>query len=125
MNRDQLLATAGETLAYAEDFFETKVELVKLDVAEKGARIGADVISGIIVAVLGLAGSLFLFLGLAIWLGHLVGSYALGFVIVGVFFILLAAILFALRESLLARPILKSLISSLFKSKPNERPQQH
>lgn len=125
MNRDQLLATAGETLAYAEDLFETKVELVKLDVAEKGARIGADVISGIIVAVLGLAGSLFLFLGLAIWLGHLVGSYALGFVIVGVFFILLAAILFALRESLLARPILKSLISSLFKSKPNERPQQH
>ncbi len=123
MNRDQLLATAGETLAYAEDLFTTKVELVKLDVAEKGARIGADVISGIIVAILGLAGLLFLFLALAIWLGYLVGSYALGFVIVGVFFLILAAILFAVRESLLARPILKSLISSLFKPKTNERPE--
>ncbi len=122
MNRNQLLATAGETLAYAEDLFETKVELVKLDVADKGARIGADVISGIIVAVLGLSGALYLNIALALWLGYLVGSYALGFVIVGAFYLLLAVILFALRKSLLAKPILKALINSLFKNKPNERP---
>ena len=120
MNRDQLLATAGETVAYAEDLFNTKIELVKLDVAEKGARIGADVISGVIVAVLGIASLLFLSIGLAIWLGYLVESYALGFVIVGAFYLLLAVLLFALRKSLLATPILKSLISSLFKNKTNE-----
>ena len=122
-HRDDLLATAGETLAYAEDYFETKVELIKLDVADKGTRAGANAIAGAVVAVLGLAGGLFLSLALAIWLGYLVGSYALGFVIVGVFFLLIAALTFVFREPLLAKPILAALISSLFKPE-GERPAQ-
>ena len=114
--RDDLLATAGETLAYAEDYFETKVELIKLDVADKGTRLGASTIAGIVVAVLGLAGGLFLSLALALWLGYLVSSYPLGFVIVGLFFLLVAGLTFAFRKPLLTKPILTALISSLFKA---------
>ena len=113
--RDDLLATAGETLAYAEDYFETKVELIKLDVVDKGTRLGASAIAGIVVAVLGLAGGLFLSLALALWLGYLVSSYPLGFVIVGLFFLLVAGLTFAFRKPLLTKPILTALISSLFK----------
>lgn len=124
MNRDELLTTAGETLAYAEDLFETKVELIKLDVAEKGSKVGADVISGVIVGILALTAGLFLSLALALWLGYLVSSYPLGFVIVGVFYLLIAGVLFAMRKTLLAQPILKALISSLFKTKQDEQPHQ-
>ena len=120
-SRDDLLATAGETLAYAEDYFETRVELIKLDVADKGTRLGADAIAGAVVAVLGLAGGLFLSLALAIWLGYLVGSYPLGFVIVGLLFLLIAGLTFAFRKPLLTKPILAALISGLFKSDEQER----
>ena len=113
--REDLLATAGETLAYAEDYFETKVELIKLDVADKGTRLGASAIAGAVVAVLGLAGGLFLSIALALWLGYLVGSYPLGFVIVGLLFLLIAGLTFAFRKPLLTKPILTALISSLFK----------
>ena len=124
MNRDELLTTAGETLAYAEDLFETKVELIKLDVAEKGSKVGADVISGVIVGILALTAGLFLSLALALWLGYLVSSYPLGFVIVGVFYLMIAGVLFAMRKTLLPQPILKALISSLFKTKQDEQPHQ-
>lgn len=123
-NRDDLLATAGETLAYAEDYFETKVELIKLDVADKGTRAGANAIAGVVVAVLGLAGGLFLSLALALWLGYLVSSYPLGFVIVGVFFLLIAALTFAFRQPLLTKPILTALIASLFKPKDEREAQR-
>ena len=117
MKRDELLNTAGETLAYAEDFLETKIELFKLGMVDKGTRIGADVISGYVVAKIAATAMLFLSLALAIWLGQVVDSVALGFVIVGGTYLLFAVALFALRRRLLAGPILKTLISASFKDK--------
>ena len=115
MTRNDLLATAGETLVYAEDYVDTRIELVKLGVAEKGSKLAADAIAGLIVATLGIFALACLTIALAIWLGWLVGSYALGFVLVGVLYLAVGAVLFALRERLLATPILQSLIASLFK----------
>ena len=115
MTRNDLLATAGETLAYAEDYVDTRIELVKLGVAEKGSRLAADVLAGLIVATLAIFALACLTIALAIWLGWLVASYALGFVIVGVLYLAIGGTLFALRKRLLATPILQSLIASLFK----------
>ena len=115
MTRNDLLETAGETLAYAEDYVDTRIELAKLAVAEKGARLAADAIAGLVVATLALFAVACLTIALAIWLGWLVHSYALGFVIVGVLYLVIGGILFALRKTLLATPILQALIASLFK----------
>ena len=115
MTRNDLLATAGETLVYAEDYVDTRIELVKLGVAEKGSRLAADVLAGLIVATLAIFALACLTIALAIWLGWLVASYALGFVIVGVLYLAIGGTLFALRKRLLATPILQSLIASLFK----------
>lgn len=115
MTRNDLLETAGETLAYAEDYVDTRIELAKLGIAEKGSRLAADAIAGLIVATLGLFAMACLTIALAIWLGWLVHSWALGFVIVGVLYLIIGGILFATRKSTLATPILQALISSLFK----------
>lgn len=115
MTRNDLLETAGETLAYAEDYVDTRIELAKLGIAEKGARLAADAIAGLIVATLALFAVACLTIALAIWLGWLVHSYALGFVIVGILYLIVGAILFATRKAVLATPILQALIASLFK----------
>ena len=115
MTRNDLLETAGETLAYAEDYVDTRIELVKLGVAEKGSKLAADAIAGMIVAVFGLFAMGCLTIALSIWIGWLVHSYAWGFVIVGVLYLVIAVILFVTRKTTLTTPILQALIASLFK----------
>ena len=51
MHRDQILTAAGETIAYAEDYIETRIHLAKLTVAEQGSKTAADLIA---FAVIGL-----------------------------------------------------------------------
>ena len=115
MNRNDILSTAGETLAYAEDYLDTRIELIKLSVAEKGAQSGANVLAIAIVGVIALFALGCFTIALSIWLGSLVESLALGFLIVGVIYVVIAVLLFLLRETLLATPILRALITQLFK----------
>ncbi len=115
MNRNDILSTAGETLAYAEDYLDTRIELIKLNVAEKGAQSGASVLALAIVGTIGLFALGCFTIALSIWLGGLVDSYALGFLIVGAIYSIIAIILYLLRETLLTTPLLRALITQLFK----------
>ena len=116
MDRNDLLSTAGETLAYAEDYLDSRIELVKLNVAEKGAESGAKLLSIGIVGVIGLAATSCFTIALAIWLGELMSSMPLGFVVVGVGYLIMAAILFIFRRAILTTPLLRALIKQMFKS---------
>ena len=124
MDRNTLLATAGETIAYAEDYIETRIDMVKLEVADKGTRVAAQTITYVICATLGLFALSALSIALAFWLGALLDSVALGFLIVGLIYLVIAAIVFALRETLLEKPILHALIANLFKY-PKHDEQSH
>jgi len=119
MQRDQLLSTAGETIAYAEDYIETRIQIAKLTVAEKGSTGAASAIAFAAVGILGLFALAALSIAAGLAIGAALDSLALGFVIVGVFYILLAVLLFALRKQLLIQPALRVLISSLFNPGPD------
>ena len=116
MDRNDLLSTAGETLAYAEDYLDTRIEMLKLDVAEKGAVGGANAIALIIVAIVGLFATGCLTVALALLVATWVDSLILGFLIVGVFYLICCALLYTFRETLLTTPLLRALITQLFKS---------
>ncbi len=114
MDRNALLSTAGETIAYAEDYLNTRIELVKLDVAQKGSNIVANAIAGAIVAVFGIFALGCLTVSLAIWIGHLLNRPALGFLLVALLYLLVAGALFVARKALLTNPLLETLIGKLF-----------
>lgn len=116
MDRYDLLSTAGETLAYAEDYLDTRIELVKLTVAEKGAESGAKLLTIVILAVVGAFAASCFTIALALWLGELMDSLPLGFVVVGVGYLIAAAILFIFREAILTTPLLRAFIKQIFKS---------
>ncbi|MFK8056094.1 MAG: phage holin family protein [Saprospiraceae bacterium] len=116
MNRNDLLSTAGETLAYAEDFIDTRIELLKLNVAEKGAKSGANVLAFAILGTVGLFALGCFTVALSIWIGSLLSSMALGFAAVGLVYLIFAALLFLFREAILTTPLLRALITQLFKS---------
>jgi len=116
MDRNDLLSTAGETLAYAEDFIDTRIELLKLNIAEKGAHSGANVLTLIILSTVGLFAAACFTVALSLWLGGLLESMPLGFLVVGLVYLFLATILFIFRERILTTPLLRALITQLFKS---------
>lgn len=119
MKRDDLLVTAGETIAYAEDYIDTKLEIVKLTVAERGSKTAADLIAGAAVGLLALIALSMFTIALAIVIGNALGSAAWGFTIIGIVFVALAVIIFLLRKHLLINPLLKALLSSLFNPGPD------
>lgn len=116
MNRHDLLATAGETIAYAEDYVDTRIEMLKLDAAQRGSQIvGQLILGGVIAFVFTVAVAAFS-IALALWLGSLLGSSALGFVVVGAFYALVGAVCVVFHEYLLTEHILKGVISAIFKT---------
>lgn len=119
MKPNDLLATAGETLAYAEDYLDTRIELIKLSVAEKGSKSAADILAVGIVATLGLFALSAFSIAFALVLGAYLDSYPWGFTIVGLLYTFFAVLLFITRRVLLVQPILKQLINTLFNSNSN------
>jgi hypothetical protein len=64
--------------------------------------------------VLSLFFLIFLFCGLAFWLGDLVNSRAGGFFIVAGFFLLLIVLIFALRKKVIVPMIRNTIISKVY-----------
>jgi membrane protein implicated in regulation of membrane protease activity len=52
---------------------------------------------------------LFLFIGLALYIGHLLGSFALGFVILGAVYLLVGLLFFVMRKRWIISPTISAL----------------
>ena len=116
MKSNDLLATAGETLAYAEDYIETRIQLAKLQLVEKGSKSSADFIAIGVVIVCSFFALAAFSIALALAIGTYFESYAWGFTIVGLLYTIWAILLFVSRRVLLVRPILKGVLNFLFNS---------
>ena len=97
----------------AKDYIETRAELLKLKAIDKASGIISALAARIFLVVtfvifLGLFN-----IGLAIWIGQLVGEIYCGFFIVAGFYALLGLILFLCRNSLIKGPISNSIINKL------------
>src|SRR5215472_1312121 len=88
---DVLLSDTG-------DFIETKAMLWKLKTIESLADVSGELVSDL--ALIGLASFVVILIsiGVALWIGYLLGKSYLGFFIVGGFYALVALIVFARRR---------------------------
>lgn len=75
-------------LERATDFGKTSFELVKLKTLDKSTDIVSSLVPNSIVFVLIVTFMLFLNLGLALWLGDILGKIFYGFFVVAAFYIL-------------------------------------
>ena len=83
----------GSLIDIATDYGETSIELVKLKVLDKITDIVSSVIPLSIVVVFFLSFLLFLNLGIAFWLGDIIGDTAYGFLVVAGFYLFSAAVI--------------------------------
>lgn len=109
-----LKANAQDLKTHVGDYVNTYIQLTKAKVTQSASTAASGVAIGVTALVFGLFFLLFLFCGIALWLGSLVDSRAGGFLIVAGFFLLILVLLFALRKKVIVPMIRNAIISKVY-----------
>ena len=117
---EKTFAKVDELVVHVKAYMNNRIDMVKLNAAEKGSKMMANVITLVIsLLVFGLC-IVFAGFALAFAFGKLTGELYWGFLIVAGIYLLLGFFLWMLRGKLLRVPILNSLIKQIFKEEDEE-----
>ncbi len=105
-------------LEKAEDYSKTSIELLKLNVISKSADVLSSITSIIAVGIVVALFTLFINIGLGLYIGKLLGDYYLGFFAVSGFYLVLAILIYSMKEKYIKRKIMDLIISKLLTPKP-------
>lgn len=111
-----------------EKYSKTSFELLQLSTINKTSDILSSLAVVIALSILLAMFTLFMNIGISLYLGDLLHNYVLGFMIVAIFYFIIGIIFFFFRKSLIKTPIENLIISKFLKehekvtvtSRPNE-----
>lgn len=103
-----------------EDYVSKRIELLKLELVEGLSRFTSSLILKLGILYFMLLFLMFLSLAAGFCFGEVLDSYALGFLIVAGFYLVLAILLYFFRAHLIERPVIKGFIRLFFKTGKNE-----
>jgi len=103
----------GSLFQHAGDYLETRLDLLKLKAISKSSDAASSVVSGLTVLLIGSFAIILLNIGLALWIGELLGRAYLGFFVVAGFYALVALILHIFRNSWVKRPVSSMIIKKM------------
>lgn len=103
-------------ISKTEKFTKTSIDLLKLNVVEKTADIVSSVTSGLTVILFVAMFTLFLNIGLGLWIGELLQSNYMGFLIVSGFYLIVAIVIYFYQNRLLKNPISDKIVVKLLKN---------
>lgn len=95
------------------DYVETKIELLKLKAVDKAADVTSSVVSRFVIGVFTALIFLFVNIGLAFWVGDLLGKVYYGFFLLSGFYIVVAFILYSGRRAWLKKPLNDRLVRKM------------
>ncbi|MDQ3142421.1 MAG: hypothetical protein M3Q56_09275 [Bacteroidota bacterium] len=111
-------ATAIESLfEKAEDYGKTSIELFKLNAIDKSAEIISSLVEKLVIFLVLALFVLVVNIGIALWLGEILGKTYYGFFIISAFYGLLALILHLFRHEWIKYPVSNSIITKMLKQK--------
>jgi hypothetical protein len=98
-----------------EQYGKTTLELLKLKTLEKSSDVASDLASWIIIVIFVSLFFLVLNIGVALWIGDLLGKSYHGFFIIAGFYALLALLFSVFRKQLIKNPVNNSIITQVLK----------
>lgn len=111
-------ATNLETLfEKAEGYSKTTIELFKLNAIDKSADVASSLVSRLVILMAVALFALITNIGIALWIGELLGEFYYGFFILGGFYSLVAILLHTFRHQWIKYPVSNSIISQMLKQK--------
>jgi hypothetical protein len=108
-------STIEMLLKRAEDYTRTTVELMKLQAVDKSADVVSSLLSRMIVSIVFVLFAFLVNIGLSFWVGELLGKIYFGFLVVSAFYLLIAFILYIVRDKVLKTPIRNFIIIRMLK----------
>lgn len=116
---DKMEALSDDLKAY----FNTHVELVKLQALDHSSSLGARIVSGVIIGAVIMLFVVFASTCLALYLSVLLGAYYIGFGIVAGIYLIAGIVFFASRKKILVDPIRDMIVARAMESEtpPEER----
>lgn len=97
----------------SEQYGKTTIELLKLKALDKSADAASDLVSWLVVFIFAALFFLALNIGLALWIGDLLGESYYGFFVVAGFYAFLALLFLFFRRKLVKRPVNNSIIKGI------------
>lgn len=113
-----------ETQDLLERYLSNRVQLVKLQLAEKSARVTTLLAAGLIIAFLGFFVLLFSSIMLGFYFSEKLHSQFFGFGIVAVIYFLLLLLVVIFRKPLLDQFIFRKIVAILFDTDEDENSEQ-
>lgn len=98
----------------AVDYGKTSLELLKVSAVERGSKLMSKLLVGMVLVLLFFFSIVFLNVALALWIGSLLSSITLGFLIVGGFYLLLFILLILLAKKSIGPIIRNAIIKELY-----------
>lgn len=95
------------------DLVETKAAIWKLKAIAKAAETGSSLITVIAIVCCMAIAILILSIGAAFWIGSALGNTGVGFLIIGVFYLLTGFLIWLFRRKLIKQPISNLIIRKL------------
>jgi hypothetical protein len=101
----------------AEDYGKTTLKLLKLNAIDKSADVASSLLARLAVIVTVVFSVLIISIGVALWLGKLLGEAFYGFYIIGGFYAILAILIQVFRDQWIKYPVSNSIIKQMLKQK--------
>lgn len=117
---EKAFAKMEELTDSVKEYVNTRVESVKLSVAEKSSALVANLVAGMLVAAVFLFFLIFAGIALALVLGEWTGKMWAGFLIVAGIYLLIGIIVWIAREKIIRLPVMNAMIKQLFSNDDEE-----
>jgi len=110
---DEQSVLIEELIEKGEQYGNTTLKLLRLKTLDKSANVASNMVSWLIVVIFAVLFFLILNIGIALWIGELIGKSYYGFFIVSGFYALLALIFGIFREQLIKKPLNNTIIEQV------------
>lgn len=117
MNQDSNSSSIETLFKKTGDYVETKIDLLKLQAVDKTSEVTSSLVSNIVIGVLGMMMLIIFNIGIAFYLGEVLGRIYYGFFLVSAFYMLLTVLLYVFRKDWLKGPVQDQMIRKLLNSK--------
>jgi len=97
----------------AGEYFETRLELLRLKSVDKSSDVVSSLISGLTILLIISFAIIIISIGLALWIGEQMGKSYYGFFIVGGFYVVMVLIGYLLRRRFLKGPVANLFINKV------------
>lgn len=104
-----------------QDYLNTRILLMRLDVSERVAKTLALLFKRVVVLMVFGIFLIFASVAASVWVGELYGSLPLGFLAVSAVYLFIALILWIFSKPLVEYPFMNSIIKVLFETKDDEK----